>query len=202
MRFAILLLSVLSAAPSFALPKRAAPAPAAPAATSELAVSMPEPAPAQERFLLDFALASIDENFHTGVYGRYENALDPGGIPLLGGARIGFLYGPNTPKTWVIPIQGELTWQFEESKGMAPYLGIAAGLAVVHANSSEVEIPSYTIGGTTVGGGTTGTESFTRARFAGLVRLGLQIGPKFHAEIPFGSISNAFTFGLSAGTTL
>lgn len=197
MRFLIVLLSVLSATPSFALPK-SRPA----AATAPLSVaSKSEPLP-NERFLLDVTLTSIAESFHTGFYGRYENALAPGELPLKGGARVGFLYGPNTPKTWLIPVQGELTWEFEESKGMIPYFGIAMGMAILHANESKVDLPTYEFGGMTFGGGSVGTPSSTAVKFAALVRPGFHVGPNFHAEIPFGSIAGTLAFGLSAGMRL
>jgi len=108
---------------------------------------------------------------------------------ILVGGQTGFMYGPGTVSTWMIPIMAAGQFNFKGNGKVTPYAGLSMGLSIVHASSS------VTVGTVTVGGSATATD------FAMMAKGGLYFGEaqKYYAELPLGTLGGAFAIFPSVG---
>lgn len=138
-------------------------------------------------------LGTAGSAFHFGprVHGLISVSKMDAGEILVGG-ETGFLFGPGTVTTWVIPIMAEGQFNFKGTGKITPYAGLSMGVSIFHGSAATVTALGTTV---SVGGGTT-------TNFAMLAKGGLFFGEenKYFAELPLGTMGSAFaifpTFGM------
>jgi hypothetical protein len=138
---------------------------------------------------VSIGLGSAGKAFHFGpsINGMVSVSNTEIGEIEVGG-QTGFLLHPGDATSWIIPIlvAGQLT--FKKTGDITPYTGLAMGVGIFHVDlglSSEQEAALKAAGADI---------SSTDVDFALLVKAGVMFGDdnRFFAEIPFGTLGNAF----------
>jgi opacity protein-like surface antigen len=190
---------IMMATPSFAATKKASakatktttstPAPKATESTSTSSES--SHSESKVKFNAGFGLGTAGSAFHFGVLGGGMISVANTEIgEITVGGQTGFLLHPGTVTQWIIPIMaaGQLT--FKQTANMTPYAGLAMGVGIGHASISSTN--PFT--------GTTSSVSNTATDFAMLVKGGVNFsGGKYYAELPLGTLGNAFCIFPSVG---
>jgi hypothetical protein len=139
---------------------------------------------------LGVAAGTTAEKFHAG-------ALISGMLPitkidigtLLIGGQTGFLYGPSTPSTYIIPILAVGQLNLQSTGSITPYFGLGMGIGILHVNLDNSVV--------SVGGISISTDSYsgTHTDIALLAKAGLNFGDhrQFFAELPLGTLGKAFS---------
>ncbi len=142
-------------------------------------------------------LGTAGSLFHFGplVNGMVSVANTEAGEILVGG-QTGFLYGPGSGTTWIIPIMASSQMNFKSSGKITPYAGLAMGVGIFHSGAaSSVASTLASLGFTTASVSATSTD------FALLAKGGIYFGEesKYYAELPLGTLGNSFTIFPSVG---
>lgn len=194
---------IMMATPSFAATKKASakatktttstPAPKATESTSTSSES--SHSESKVKFNAGFGLGTAGSAFHFGVLGGGMISLANTEIgEITVGGQTGFLFGPGTYTTWIIPIMaaGQLT--FKPTGNMTPYAGLAMGVGIYHFNSGLTAAQEAALNA--AGASVTTTSTY----FAMLVKGGVNFsGGKYYAELPLGTLGNAFCIFPSVG---
>jgi hypothetical protein len=197
-KITILIATLILTHSAFAAPQRATSRKAkAKPITSESVVSTKSSAEAaavkNEKSTISYGasigLGTAGKAFHFGpsINGLVSlSKTDIGEIEL--GGQTGFLLHPGSATSWIIPIMvsGQLT--FKKTGSITPYAGLAMGVGIFHVDTgltSEQEAALEAAGADV---------SATDVDFAMLVRGGVYFGDdnKFFAELPLGTLGNAF----------
>jgi len=138
-----------------------------------------------------FGLGTAGSQFHFGVLGHglvSVSKMEAGEI-LVGG-ETGFLFGPGTITSWIIPIMAEGQFNFKGNGKITPYAGLAMGLGIFHSSAS-VSVTGF---------GTSGVSS-TSTDFAMLAKGGVFFGNegKYYAELPLGTLGSSFAIFPTVG---
>jgi opacity protein-like surface antigen len=140
-------------------------------------------------------LGTISSEFEFGVManGMYPVSNLAEGDILVGG-QTGFMYGPGTVSTWLIPIMAAGQFNFKGNGKITPYAGLSMGVSIVHLSTGS----SATVNGVTIA---TASTSSTSTDFAIMAKGGLYFGEaqKYYAEIPLGAMGGAFAIFPSVG---
>jgi hypothetical protein len=133
-----------------------------------------------------FGIGSLSSRFHLGVLGRWETPSDVRGTLLGLGVETGFLFGPDSPTSFSIPILGIANYDLPNHGGLRAFIGIGLGVSINHAS-----------GVTTIAGD---AGSDTRVKIAALLTPGVHLSEKVYFEMPLGSLGDYFTIIPSVGT--
>ena len=137
-----------------------------------------------------FGLGTAGSQFHFGIMGNgmYEVANTEIGQFAVGG-QTGFLFGPGTVTTWVIPVMAASQLTFKPTGSFVPYAGLSMGIGIFHFSNSTNNFFGNT------------ATSNTTTDFAMFVKGGANFGQnqKYFAEVPFGTLGNAFSIIPSFG---
>ena len=193
---AVLALTTLIAAPSFAATKKVKKTTTTTTTTTDAPVVAPTPVPNNgPEFSGTFGLGTISSKFVFGVGFKAQWPVNIQGNDFKFGGRTGFYFGPSSPTTFVIPILATAEYDFRVNNALKPYVGLEMGLSWAHASTGSTDV---TIGGftTTVSGA-----SASSTDFALLVVPGMRFGDKemYFVEIPFGTMVSSFTVLPSIG---
>jgi hypothetical protein len=140
-------------------------------------------------FSASMGLGAAGSAFHFGptVTGMISISKSELGEIHVGG-QTGFLFHPGSVTSWIIPIMvsGQLT--FKRTGNITPFAGLAMGVGIFHADlglTAEQEAAINAAGGDI---------SSTNTDFALLVKGGVYFGEdqKYYAELPLGTLGNAF----------
>jgi hypothetical protein len=138
-------------------------------------------------FGVTLGLGSLSSKFHFGTLFRWHTPLNWNGTPLVLGAKTGFIFGPDSPSDFAIPILGSMTYHLpDHGGGLRPFVGVDLGISINHTSSF-----------TNIAG--ISGESDTRVKIAALINSGVNIGERFFFEIPAGSLGDVFTILPSVG---
>lgn len=142
-----------------------------------------------------FGLGTAASKFHFGVGFQAEFPTRIDNNQFRFGGQTGFLFGPSSPTTWIIPILATGTFLIPTHSELKPYIGLGMGVGIAHVSIGNT---SVTVGGVTV---STGGASGTNVDFALLIKPGVEIAPdrKFFAELPFGTLGSDFAILPSVG---
>ncbi len=201
--FSVFVCSVLS------LTSLTLPASAAKTQMSRTVVAAaPTPMPTELSPLsLEADLGTIASKIHSGILGKFEFPIDLSPDfaknSFKAGFQTGFLYGPTDTHTWVVPVEGIITHDFDGTQSVRPYMGMGMGVAVLHMGSTKVDVPTVSYGGMTVGGGTLeANTASTHVLFTASLRPGLRFGERLYAELPFGVLGQDVLFVACMGMHL
>lgn len=134
-------------------------------------------------------LGTAGSLFHFGplVNGMISVANMEAGEIFVGG-QTGFLYGPGSGTSWIIPIMVSSKMTFKASGKITPYAGLAMGVGIFHSGAaSDVASALSALG-------LSSSVSATSTDFALLAKGGINFGDdnKYFAELPLGTMGNAF----------
>ena len=134
-------------------------------------------------------LGSAGSLFHFGplVNGMVSVANMDAGEILVGG-QTGFLYGPGSGTSWIIPIMVSSQMNFKASGKITPYAGLAMGVSIFHSGAVSTVASAFNA----LGLGTTISANSTD--FALLAKGGIFFGDegKYFAELPLGTMGSSF----------
>ena len=190
---------VIMASPSFAATTKKASATKKTTTTSTTATTTKKSEPAVEtpsysshsvtkdgiNWQAGLGLGTAGSQFHIGalVQGLYPVSKMAEGDILVGG-QTGFLFGPGTPSSWMIPILVQGQFNFKGNGKITPYAGLAMGLSIYHVS---IDVPAIVAAYVP-------SVSATSTNFAMLVKGGIFFGEdqKYFAELPLGTMGSAF----------
>lgn len=143
-------------------------------------------------------LGSVASKFYFGgsVALHYVMDLDP--VVLRVGPETGIYLGPTSPFTFGIPILGAATVELRVATDVVrPYFGLAMGLGIWGVSSSSRYVDPKT------GKTYESSSSATDAYFMFVARPGARFGAskRWFAELPLGTVANAFLVLPSVGVT-
>ena len=142
-----------------------------------------------------FGIGTVGGKFGFGPTLKAQWPVELEGNAFKFGGRTGFIFGPSSPTSFLIPILATAEYEFVTSNSLKPFLGLEMGLTFSHSSASGLD--------TSVGGITIHTDgsSASSTDFAFLAVPGFNVGDDhlYFVELPFGVISTSFTILPSFG---